>query len=131
MLDHVSIGVRALDEAARFYEAVLTPIGYSRLVTRTGTVGFGTRYASFWLNERPHMAPVAADTGCHIGLRAKSPAEVDEFHRIAVENGGSDDGAPGVRHYSKASVYAAFIRDPDGNRLEVLAVLPAGEKTTS
>jgi len=53
MIDHVSVGVRLLDEAARFYEAVLKPIGYSRLVSRPNSIGFGDRYAVFWINSRP------------------------------------------------------------------------------
>jgi len=70
------------------------------------------------------MPAVYENTGCHICLRAKGAESVDEFHRLALIHGGHDDGAPGVRHYSKASVYAGFIRDPDGNRIEVLTLLP-------
>ncbi len=72
MIDHVSIAVRDLVGCGRFYEAVLAPLGYSRLVTRPGTVGFGKKYPEFWLNERRAMTPVDADTGAHICLRASS-----------------------------------------------------------
>ena len=123
MIDHVSIGVRSLERSSRFYEAVLGAIGFSKLVVRPGTVGFGTRYAVFWLNVRPGMAPVEQGTGSHIALRAKSAAEVDAFHRAALAEGGSSDGEPGLRRYSKANVYAAFIRDLDGHRIEALALI--------
>jgi catechol 2,3-dioxygenase-like lactoylglutathione lyase family enzyme len=126
VIDHVSIGVRSLERATRFYEAVLGAVGWAKLVVRPGAVGFGTRYAVFWLNLRPDMAPVVAKTGDHIALRVGSAAEVDAFHRAALAAGGVSDGEPGLRHYSKASVYAAFIRDPDGHRIEAMAVV---EKT--
>ena len=126
MIDHVSIGVNSLERSSRFYEAVLGAIGFSKLVVRPGTVGFGIRYAVFWLNTRPGMAPVEPGTGSHIALRAKSVAEVDAFHRAALAEGGSSDGEPGLRRYSKADVYAAFVRDLDGHRVEVLALVERG-----
>ena len=66
MIDHISISVRDLEAAARFYEAVLGAIGYARLRDRPATVGFGKRYPEFWLNYRPSMPPIASDTGTHI-----------------------------------------------------------------
>jgi catechol 2,3-dioxygenase-like lactoylglutathione lyase family enzyme len=77
----------------------------------------------FWLNLRPDMVQCAPDTGDHIALRVKSVEEVDAFHRAAIAEGGTNDGEPGLRHYSKATVYAAFVRDPDGHRIEALAVV--------
>ena len=58
MIDHVSISVRDLKAAARFYEAVLGAIGYARLRNRPATVGFGKRYPEFWLNHRPGMPEI-------------------------------------------------------------------------
>jgi catechol 2,3-dioxygenase-like lactoylglutathione lyase family enzyme len=72
---------------------------------------------------RPDMAPVNPETGDHVCLRARSVAEIDAFHRAAIAAGGTGDGEPGLRHYSKAGVYAAFIRDPDGHRIEALTVV--------
>jgi catechol 2,3-dioxygenase-like lactoylglutathione lyase family enzyme len=125
LIDHVSVAVRSIERATRFYEAVLGAIGHVKLVVRPRTVGFGTRYAEFWINLRPDMAPVAADSGSHVCLRARSVAEVENFHRIALAEGGTDDGKPGPRIYSKGRVYTAFIRDPDGNRIEALTILPS------
>lgn len=123
MIDHVSIGVRSLERSTRFYEAVLGALGLSKLVVRPKAVGFGSRYAVFWLNLRSDMAPVEHETGSHVALRAESAAAVDAFHRAALAQGATSDGAPGLRHYSKASVYAAFIRDPDGHRIEAMALV--------
>jgi len=71
MIDHVSIAVRDLDRAARFYQAVLSAIGYEKLVVRPRTIGFGKAYPEFWLNLRAIMAPVEADGGSHVALRVR------------------------------------------------------------
>src|SRR5512138_3108419 len=97
MIDHVSIAVRDLAGGARFYEAVLAPLGYLKLVTRPATIGFGKKYPEFWLNERRNMTPVDADSGVHICLRARDAGVVQAFHAAALSNGGSDDGTPGPR----------------------------------
>jgi catechol 2,3-dioxygenase-like lactoylglutathione lyase family enzyme len=120
MIDHISVGVIDLERSARFYDLVLTPLGISRLVTRPATVGFGKSYPEFWINVRAGMSPVARESGSHICLRAKSAAEVDAFHAAALIAGGSSDGAPGLRPHDRVRYYAAFIRDPDGNRIEAV-----------
>ena len=123
MIDHVSIAVRDLERAARFYAAVLGAIGYERLEVRPHTVGFGKKYPEFWINLRATMAPIAADSGAHVGLRVRSTELVDAFHVAALAAGGSCDGAPGLRPQHGEGYYAAFIRDSDGNRIEAVTFL--------
>jgi catechol 2,3-dioxygenase-like lactoylglutathione lyase family enzyme len=120
MIDHVSVGVGDLERAGRFYELALEPLGMVRLVTRPATIGFGKSYPEFWINVRADMIPVAPESGVHIGLRAKSSAEVDAFHAAALNAGGRSDGAPGLRPHDRVRYYAAFVRDPDGNRIEAV-----------
>ena len=120
MIDHVSVGVAELERAARFYEATLAPLGLSRLVRRPATIGFGKTYPEFWINLRAGMAQVAAESGIHICLRARSTGEVDAFHAAALDAGGRSDGAPGLRPHDRVRYYAAFIVDPDGNRIEAV-----------
>jgi len=84
MIDHISVGVRDLDRAARFYEATLATLGLTKLVTRPKTVGFGKAYPEFWINLRAGMAQVAPESGVHICLRARSTADVDAFHAAAL-----------------------------------------------
>ena len=122
MIDHISIGVRDLALSARFYEAVLAPLGFKRLVDRPAMVGFGKSYPEVWLNARPGMPPVADDTGIHVCLRARSIDAVDAFHKTALAHGGRDDGAPGMRVAAMVSYYGAFARDLDGNRIEAMTV---------
>ena len=128
MIDHISVGVRSLETGAAFYEPVLAALGLKRLVTRPHTVGFGKDYPEFWINLRAHMAPVAFDSGTHICMRARSTEAVAAFHKAALAHGGIDDGAPGPRpHDNKSFVYyAAFVRDPDGNRVEAVTFLKPG-----
>ena len=126
MIDHVSVGVRDLEASAAFYEAALAPIGFKKLREKPGTVGFGKKdHGEFWLNHRPDMQKPAADSGVHVCLRASTTKAVDDFHAAAVKAGATSDGAPGVRPEYSTSYYAAFVRDLDGNRIEVVTFLPA------
>jgi catechol 2,3-dioxygenase-like lactoylglutathione lyase family enzyme len=120
MIDHVSVGVSNLERAARFYESVLAALGLSRVVTRPATIGFGKNYPEFWINLRSRMAAVEPASGVHICLRAKSTGEVDAFHAAALQAGGRSDGAPGLRPHDRVRYYAAFVVDPDGNRIEAV-----------
>jgi catechol 2,3-dioxygenase-like lactoylglutathione lyase family enzyme len=126
MIDHVSVGVSDLERAAQFYQLTLAPLGLSRLVTREATVGFGKSYPEFWINLRAEMAPVPSGSGVHICLRARSSGEVDAFHAAALQAGGSSDGAPGPRPHDRVRYYAAFVTDPDGNRIEAVTFPPQG-----
>jgi len=120
MIDHISLGVRRIVRGERFYEATLAALGLTRLVTRPATVGFGKNYPEFWINLRAGMAKVAPESGTHICLRARSTAEVDAFHAAALDAGGVSDGAPGLRPHDRVKYYAAFVIDPDGNRIEAV-----------
>jgi catechol 2,3-dioxygenase-like lactoylglutathione lyase family enzyme len=121
MIDHVSVAVRDLAASARFYEAVLTPLGFTKLESRPATVGFGKTYAEFWINRRVGVAPQPTDSGAHVCFRARSTEQVDAFHAAALAGGGADDGAPAFRPQHGDGYYAAFVRDLDGNRIEAVS----------
>ena len=125
MIDHVSIAVRDLAAATSFYEAVLAPLGFTRLETRPATVGFGKKYPEFWINLRVSMGSIAADSGAHVCIRARTTDIVDAFHAAALVAGGESDGAPALRPQHGEGYYAAFIRDPDGNRIEAVTFVSA------
>jgi catechol 2,3-dioxygenase-like lactoylglutathione lyase family enzyme len=120
MIDHVSVPVRDLAASATFYDEVLAPLLLRRLVERPGTVGFGKTYPEFWLNLRPALSPVPADTGVHVCLRAPDEAAVEAFHARALRQGGRSDGAPGPRQAAMTAYFGAYIRDPDGNKIEAV-----------
>jgi catechol 2,3-dioxygenase-like lactoylglutathione lyase family enzyme len=123
VIDHVSVPVRDLGKAARFYAAVLGTLGFTQLETRPATVGFGKKYPEFWINLRDGLQKAPCDSGAHICFRARSSEAVDAFHAAALNAGGSCDGAPGLRQQHGEGYYAAFLRDLDGNRVEAVTFL--------
>jgi len=123
MIDHVSVAVRDLAAATRFYEAVLGAIGLTKLESRPATVGFGKTYPEFWINLRADVTAVAPTSGAHVCFRARTTELIDTFHAAALQAGGESDGAPGLRPQHGDGYYAAFIRDPDGNRVEAVTFL--------
>jgi len=124
MIDHVSIAVRDLHAAEPFYTALLAPLGMTKLREwPNAAVGYGKQYPEFWINLRGGMARIADDSGAHICLRASDTKAVDDFHAAALKAGGTTDGAPGLRPEYHGRYYAAFVRDPDGNRIEAVTFL--------
>jgi catechol 2,3-dioxygenase-like lactoylglutathione lyase family enzyme len=125
MIDHVSLAVRDLARAEAFYTALLAPLGMVKLREwPEAAVGFGKKYPEFWINRREAMSKVADDSGVHICLRARDSAAVDAFHAAALQAGATSDGAPGLRPKYHLRYYAAFVCDPDGNRIEAVTFLP-------
>ncbi|NQV20637.1 MAG: VOC family protein [Rhodospirillales bacterium] len=120
MIDHVSIGVRDLVAAGFFYDATLATLEMTRLYDRPDTIGYGKEHPEFWLNARDDLPPPALDTGVHVCLRARSTSAVDAFYAAGLSNGATDDGPPGLRPQYDPRYYAAFLRDPDGNRIEAI-----------
>lgn len=118
MLDHVSIGVRDLAAARRFYDAVFAPLGYRCLFAGEGYAGYGDTAPEFWLNETASSVPADAASGLHFSFKAASRAAVDGFHAAGLAAGGADNGAPGPRPDYGAEYYAGFIVDLDGYRIE-------------
>ncbi|MEM9030704.1 MAG: VOC family protein [Pseudomonadota bacterium] len=130
MIDHVSLGVSDMDRSLAFYRAVLAPLELRCLVDLPGRAGFGKRYPEFWILARLAMERVPADSANHLALRAPSEAAVRDFHAAALEFGGRSGGLPGLRAYTMANAYAAFIRDPDGNRVEAMWVAQTTKPTS-
>ena len=120
MIDHVSIAVRDLEACRRFYEAVLATLGYTKLVTRPGSIGFGKKYPEFWLNAREGLTPQPEMTGTHICLRAPSEEAVHTFHATALAQGGKTAGDPGPRQAAFTTYIGAFVFDLDGNKIEAV-----------
>ena len=126
MIDHVSIAVRDVAAAEAFFSAALAPLGLVKLREWPGAaIGFGKKYPEFWINSRPKMSAVPDDSGVHICLRASSKEAVDAFHAAAIAAGGTSNGAPGFRAKYHENYYAAFVRDPDGNRIEAVTFTTA------
>lgn len=118
MLDHISLGVRDIAAARRFYDAALKPLGYRLLSDGTASLGYGEGGAALWLNAAKRPVKPDMDSGLHVCFAAPTRAAVDAFHKAALKAGGSDNGKPGLRADYGDKYYAAFVIDPDGYRLE-------------
>jgi catechol 2,3-dioxygenase-like lactoylglutathione lyase family enzyme len=123
MLDHVYILASDMAAAERFYDAVMAALGVVKVGSRADWVGYGER-ADAGHPDRIYIAIRRGEVPqtpypLHWCFKARSRSEVDAFWNAGLAAGGSDDGAPGLRHYH-ASYYAAFLRDPDGNRIEAV-----------
>ena len=118
MIDHLSIGVRDLARAKRFYDAALKPLGYTCLSESADGLGYGGAEPAFWINLVARPVPPDEASGLHICFGAPTPKSVDAFHAAAVKSGGRDNGPPGPRPSYGPGYYAAFAIDPDGYRVE-------------
>lgn len=118
MINHVSIGVKDIQAARRFYDAALKPLGYRCLSESAGALGYGDPAAVFWMYVAKRPVPADEQSGLHFCFDAPSRQSVDAFHAAAVGAGGRDNGAPGLRADYGDGYYAAFVIDPDGYRIE-------------
>ena len=121
MINHISVGVRSIPGARRFYDAVFGAIGYRCLSEGAEYLGYGAEQPCVWLLKSEHPVPENPKSGLHICLDAPSTASVRKFHTEGIKHGGRDNGAPGVRADYGADYYAAFLVDPDGYRIEAYA----------
>lgn len=121
MIDHLSLSVSDLARSGAFYDAALGALGYIRVWSFPEAVGYGSRRGEDVLALKKRVDTVAAPSpGFHIALAGSSTAAVDAFHAAALANGGTDDGAPGLRPDYGVGYYAAFVIDPDGYHLEAV-----------
>lgn len=117
ILTHCTLGTRDLARALNFYDEVLAPLGYTRLLHLEGRIaGWGTAAPQFMVGYPRNGEHATASNGLTIGLAAPDRAAVDEFHRRALALGAVDEGAPGPRAVAP-DAYAAYIRDPDGHKI--------------
>lgn len=126
MLLYATVGTNDLLRAGRFYDAVLPFLGYRRQKEAPGEIGYAADEdvrCRFWVVEPFNREPATFGNGVTIGLVAPTRAAVDAFHAAALAQGGTDEGAPGLRSFH-ANFYAAFVRDHDGNKLAAVCETP-------
>lgn len=120
MLGHLSFGVRDLERAGAFYDAVLAPLGWGRLWDSPKGLGYGPPGGGEKLNLFPYADAHPPGPGFHLAFDAADHRVVDAFHAAAIAKGGADRGGPGLRPDYGETYYAAFVTDPDGHHLEAV-----------
>jgi catechol 2,3-dioxygenase-like lactoylglutathione lyase family enzyme len=128
LLDHVSISVSDLNRARPFYDAVMPALGCEKVYDKPDALGYGVRCRAATPDETYLAVYLSAganvDDRRHWCFKALSRSAVQAFHEAALRFGGSSDGLPGVRENYHPSYYAAFVRDPHGNRIEAVCHVP-------
>ena len=120
MLHHISLGTSDLDRARSFYDPVMNVLGLRRTLDVEEAVGYGAGITIFSLNIPADGRQANVGNGVHVAFEVESRAAVDAFYRAALASGGTSNGLPGLRPEYDANYYAAFVCDPDGNKIETL-----------
>lgn len=121
MFAHITLGTNDWPRAKPFYEAIMS-------VMEVPLLGEGDTGAAYGEMTGPKVfvgpaydgKPATVGNGTHIAFLAKSRAQVDAFYAAALAEGGSDEGPPGLRPHYHPNYYGAYVRDPDGNKLQAV-----------
>jgi catechol 2,3-dioxygenase-like lactoylglutathione lyase family enzyme len=131
VIDHIGFPVSDYGRSKTFYAQALAPLGYGLVMeidgaqteSRAPAAGFGRPgVPDFWIGGEGGL-----EKPLHVAIGAADRASVDAFYAAALQAGGRDNGAPGLRPQYHANYYAAFVLDPDGHNIE--AVCHAGQET--
>ena len=128
ILSHVSLGTNDYPRAKAFYDAVLATLQVRCVMDFPGGAGYGRKFPEFWIQAPHDGGRASVGNGVHICFLATTINEVDAFYAKALELGGKDDGKPGYRPEYTPEYYAAFVRDPDGNKIEAMLMVKEGSK---
>ncbi|MCL6416107.1 VOC family protein [Aestuariirhabdus sp. Z084] len=120
MLHGVCLGTNDLARAGVFYDRLLASVGMVRTMEVDNEIGYGPAggKSCFWVLTPYDGQAASFGNGTQVTFRATSNTAVDGFHRLAIELGGVDEGAPGFRY--RPRYYGAYCRDLDGNKLHVM-----------
>jgi catechol 2,3-dioxygenase-like lactoylglutathione lyase family enzyme len=140
MLTYVYFGTNNLEKAIAFYSAALAPLGMKRCVTNDPqwdqvAAGWGiyenngAHELAFWIGTPFDQKPASVGNGSMVAFSANSWKAVDEFYAAALANGGVCDGPPGLRLHYAPDFYAAYVRDPDGNKVAAVCREPTADAT--
>jgi catechol 2,3-dioxygenase-like lactoylglutathione lyase family enzyme len=131
MFTYVCLGTKDLKRAAKFYDAVFKTLGIARCDTTgepdwAGWIGWGkyenrgAAEVALWVGKPFNKQPAIPGNGTMVAVKANSWQQVNDFHAAAIRTGGTSEGEPGLRPQYNVDFYAAYVRDPDGNKLAVV-----------
>ncbi len=121
MLGYVTLGTNDLERAAKFYDAIGKELGVGRFMEMETFIAWGVPGggAGIGLTKPFNGEPATVGNGVMAALAAKDRAQVDRIYKLAMDLGAQDEGAPGDRG---GGFYAAYFRDPDGNKLNAFVM---------
>lgn len=123
MFSHIMVGTNDIARAKRFYDAVLAVLGAGAAMENQAKTGHARLFyrhdgVTFCVSEPINNEPATYGNGSTIGFKCHSPEQANQFHEVAVANGGTAiEDPPGWREAAVGSLYLAYVRDPDGNKL--------------
>jgi catechol 2,3-dioxygenase-like lactoylglutathione lyase family enzyme len=118
---YITLGTNNLPRARSFYDAVMATLGVQFLRGDAREIGYGPKGAAdpvLWINHPFDDKPASIGNGSMPAFIAPTRAAVDQFHATAIAMGGTDEGEPRLRY--SPNFYAAYVRDPDGNKLSAV-----------
>ncbi|MCL1467785.1 VOC family protein [Argonema galeatum] len=130
MIDHLSIGVSDFARSLAFYDTVLAELGFKRcmamnLATKKVAAYGPSDQPIFWIGRQEQLTTaITPSAGFHIAFQATTRTAVDAFYRVAMADGATDNGKPGLRPQYHPNYYAAFVLDPDGYNIEAICHQP-------
>ena len=131
MFSHVTLGANNLDEAIEFYDAVMGTLGEKRFGRGDQWAGYGefdgVGVGTLWILMPSDGEPATVGNGTNVAFLAPDRASVRAFHSTALEHGGADHGKPGLRPENHENFYAAYVRDPAGNKLLAVCHSPVDD----
>ncbi|MEM9938149.1 MAG: VOC family protein [Pseudomonadota bacterium] len=127
MFAHITLGTNDWARAKPFYEAISSVLELPVFGEGEEGIAYGERTGpKLFIGPAYNGLPATYGNGTHVAFLAKSRATVDAFYKAAMENGGSDEGPPGLRPHYHSNYYGAYVRDPDGNKLQAVCHSPDG-----
>ena len=127
MISHITLGTNDAERSKAFYERTLSPLGLVKVADGSDHFAYAASEDDLpWLYVVPPFdgARASFGNGTHVALLAPSRAAVRAFHEAALAAGGQDEGEPGLRPQYSEHYYGAYVRDPDGNKLQAVCYAP-------
>jgi len=124
VIGFVMIGTNDLEKSSKFYDSILVHLGMKRVTVTERYIGYGylaeDSGVKFYITKPHNKESATAGNGTMVALSAETKEAVDKFHKTALENGATDEGAPGPRSDGN---YYGYIRDQEGNKITARCIL--------
>jgi len=121
IFSHITLGINDFAVAEPFYDAIMDALGHPLFYRRDDRKAWGEPAGPKLFIGVPFDGELASyGNGTHAAFIVAKRAQVDAFHKVALAHGGSDDGAPGLRPHYHPNYYGAYVRDPEGNKLQAV-----------